>query len=49
MEGDKVIIHFYSEFPDAERLAKMTIEELDEEIKRKLEESKNMSEWPKVE
>ena len=44
-----MIVNFYSEFPNAERLAKMTVEELDEDIRKKLEESEKLTEWPKVE
>lgn len=42
-------VYSYMEYPNAERNGKMTIGELDEEIKRKLEEGKNMTEWPGVE
>ena len=49
MGGAKMKVYSYMEYPNAERNEKMTIEELDEEIKRKLEESENMTEWPRVE
>ena len=42
-------VYSYMEYQNGERNEKMTSEELDEEIKRKLEESENMTEWPRVE
>ncbi len=42
-------VYSYLEYPNAERNEKMTIEELEAEIKRLEEESKNLKDWPPVE
>ena len=44
-----MIVYNYKEYPDEERLSKMTLEELKAEIKRLEEENKKLKEWPKVE
>ena len=42
-------IYSYQEYPEHEKLSQMTPEELEAYIKRLEAESKNMTEWPKVE